>query len=600
MRNRLTRSLFAVCLSTTVTAAAADPPLAGKFSDGRLTVDWSATPGDAYTGTFTLRGEQYPATAHAGGPSIDGTFNANGHPFPFTGALAGDTLTLTTAGTTYALRRVSPPNPLSAAPATDAPPGYAVAASNAAGQSLVAQKPNAVSVQTALESTFPDLASYFGSRPAIGSSYEDAHDHKTGGATFTVNSAGQQVRGIVSCKLGPSGGATVAVVYGRADASKADWQALVDPQPQQEQQPQQEPHQPPAAPAAVTLTSANAKEYDLPDGTGSIMLPDGWSSKAQSATGPVIADGPDEEQVIFGGQIHVNAPDGQLMQIRARTRASQERMAAMIHRPPPPEPPLMPGTFVLPYTDPCRAVADLTAEFDKMNRAKGGPFTVVFDRILWHKDNPPAIPNGQAAGVAYQVTRTYPDGHTLVINQFAIINMFKTPSGDWTMFTNGFHGPADRWKQDLPLMSAILNSFRLNNDTYTQKMQGQTQQAIALIKAQGDADNAQLKANHDAWQAGQDSRNRTYHEQHDAQMAGYAAHNQQEADRQLAKQRSAADFIETIKGTRTVYDTATGAAGTADLNSVNGVVDSLNRAALDPNRFVQVPLRDEMYPVTPR
>ena len=79
-------------------------------------------------------------------------------------------------------------------------------------------------------------------------------------------------------------------------------------------------------------------------------------------------------------------------------------------------------------------------------------------------------------------------------------------------------------------------------------------------------------------------------------MAGYVAHNQQEADRQAQQQRNAADFIETIKGTRTVVDTATGATGTADLSSVNGVVDEMNRAALDPNRFVQIPLRDEMYP----
>ena len=33
-----------------------------------------------------------------------------------------------------------------------------------------------------------------------------------------------------------------------------------------------------------------------------------------------------------------------------------------------------------------------------------------------------------------------------------------------------------------------------------------------------------------------------------------------------------------IKGTRTVYDTVTGATGTADSNYVNGVVDRLNEA----------------------
>jgi hypothetical protein len=572
--------VVAACLLTCAVASA-DPSMAGRFTDGKLTVDWSPG-GDGYAGTFSLGERHFPAVAHGGGPSVDGTFTAGKDAFPFTASLADDTLTIATANTRYVLKRVASPPP-------DAPPGYAVAAANGAGKSLVTQKA-AATIQAALESTFPDLAAYFGDRPKIGSAYQDAHDANSGGATFTATAGGEPVRGIVSCKLNGSGGATVAVVYGRPDASRADWQALVDP------------HVPatdaavPAAPPPITLTSANAKEYDLPDGTGSILLPDGWSSKAQSATSPVIADGPDDEQVVFGGQVHVCAPDGQLMQMRARTRASQERMAAMIHRPPPPEAPLLPGTIVLPYTDPQRAVADLTAEWSKIGQAKGLPFTVVFDRILWHQDNPPAVPNGQAAALAYEVTRTYTDGHTLVMRQFAMIQMWKTPSADWVMMTNGFHGPADRWKQDMPLMAAILNSFKLNNDAYTQQMQTQNRAALDQIKTLGDAENQVLKTNHDTWQAGQDSRNRTYNEQHAAQVAGYDAHNQQEMDRQLQKQRSAADFIETIKGTRTVYDTATGASGTANLSTVNGVVDSLNQAALDPNRFVQIPLRDEMYP----
>ncbi len=578
MRCRSGSGLVAICLLTAASAAA-ESPMAGRFTDGKLTVDWSAKD-DGYAGTFTLGDRQFPAVAHGSGPSVEGTFTANTREFAFTAALADDTLTVSTGGTRYALKR-----------AADAPPGYSVAAINNAGKSMVTQKPGVTTITAALRATFPELAAYFGDRPTIGSAYEDAHDHGSGGATFTATAAGAPVRGIVSCKLNDGGGATVAVVYGRPDASKADWDALVDPHV-----PTTTPPAPAEAPPALTLTTANAKEYDLPDGTGSILLPDGWSSKAQSATGPVIADGPDEEQVIFGGQVHVLSPDGQLMQIRARTRATQARTAAMIHRPPPPEAPLMPGTIVLPYTDPQRAVADLTAEWSKIGQARGLPFTVTFNRILWHKENPPAVHNGQAAGLAYEVTRTYTDGHTLVIRQFAMIQMWKTPTADWVMMSNGFHGPADRWKQDMPLMSAILNSFKLNNDAYAQKMQANTQQAIAQIQATGAAEDAVLKGQHDTWQAGQDSRNRIYNEQHQAQVDGYAAHNQQEMDRQLQRQRNAADFIETIKGTRTVYDTATGQAASVDLNYVGGVVDTLNQATLDPNRFVQIPLRDEMYP----
>jgi hypothetical protein len=88
------------------------------------------------------------------------------------------------------------------------------------------------------------------------------------------------------------------------------------------------------------------------------------------------------------------------------------------------------------------------------------------------------------------------------------------------------------------------------------------------------------------------------HDQQQAQVqAGYDAHNQQFTADQLQRSRSAADFDESIIGTRTIYDTVTGQSGYANLTDVNGVVDSLNQAALDPNRFVQIPLRDQLYPL---
>jgi hypothetical protein len=82
-------------------------------------------------------------------------------------------------------------------------------------------------------------------------------------------------------------------------------------------------------------------------------------------------------------------------------------------------------------------------------------------------------------------------------------------------------------------------------------------------------------------------------------MQGFDQHNRQWAADEQQKSRQNADFVETIRGTRTVYDTVIGQSGTADLNYATGVVNSLNAASNDPNRFVQIPLRDEMYPATP-
>jgi hypothetical protein len=83
---------------------AAAPTLTGKFTDGKLTVDWSESNG-SYSGTIALGDKKFDATAKADGSKIRGTFSADGNAFPFEGALDGDTLRFITGGTTYTLQR---------------------------------------------------------------------------------------------------------------------------------------------------------------------------------------------------------------------------------------------------------------------------------------------------------------------------------------------------------------------------------------------------------------------------------------------------------------------------------------------------------------
>ena len=111
----------------------------------------------------------------------------------------------------------------------------------------------------------------------------------------------------------------------------------------------------------------------------------------------------------------------------------------------------------------------------------------------------------------------------------------------------------------------------------------------------GQAENQVLNTTAQMGRDNMNTQNQIHNEQHQAQMDGYAQHNAQWAADETQKQRNTADFIETIKGTRMVYDTQTGASADANLSDVTGVVDALNQAALDPNRFVQVPLSQEMY-----
>src|ERR1039457_5468946 len=159
-----------------------------------------------------------------------------------------------------------PVNPLGsgAAPAENgAPAGYIVEVSTGSGKSLVTEKPNIASVKAALEATLPDLAGYFGQRPAIGSAYQNAKDTSSGGATFSSTLDGHAVRGIISVKL-RDGAAKVAIVFGRADAPKGEGEKLMTAPARQAIT-----TAPPKADQAGGTSAPNVAltEYYYPDGT---------------------------------------------------------------------------------------------------------------------------------------------------------------------------------------------------------------------------------------------------------------------------------------------------------------------------------------------
>jgi hypothetical protein len=157
--------------------------------------------------------------------------------------------------------------------------------------------------------------------------------------------------------------------------------------------------------------------------------------------------------------------------------------------------------------------------------------------------------------------------------------------------------PDATFDHDLPIMMAIVQSEKVNQDRAMQVGLQQNQQAYQAGQQMLAAQQSQFQAMNNMYKQNAQTQF-DIHEQQQAQtQAGYDAHNQQFRDDQLQRSRNAADFNESIIGTRTIYDTVTGQSGYANLTDVNGVVDSLNQAALDPNRFVQIPLRDQLYPL---
>jgi hypothetical protein len=221
--------------------------------------------------------------------------------------------------------QAAPVNPLGsrAAPAEKgAPAGYSVAVSTDSGKSLVTQKPNKTSVKAALEATLPDLAGYFDQRPAIGSAYQNAKDTSSGGATFSSTLDGHAVRGIISVKL-QDGGAKVAIVFGRADAPKSEWEKLMAAPAQQAST---------TAPAnagqasGAPASNAALTEYDYPDGTGSIGLPEGWTTQAQSAAGGVAIRGPANQVIFVHNAVTVQTPDSPIVLGQQRAEAQLAEM----------------------------------------------------------------------------------------------------------------------------------------------------------------------------------------------------------------------------------------------------------------------------------
>jgi hypothetical protein len=69
-------------------------------------------------------------------------------------------------------------------------------------------------------------------------------------------------------------------------------------------------------------------------------------------------------------------------------------------------------------------------------------------------------------------------------------------------------------------------------------------------------------------------------------------------DRQVSQDRRNDDFSELTRGYRTVEDTRTGERRSADYLNVDKIVEDLNVG--EPDRYKQIPLRDELHPLDGR
>jgi hypothetical protein len=183
--------------------------------------------------------------------------------------------------------------------------------------------------------------------------------------------------------------------------------------------------------------------------------------------------------------------------------------------------------------------------------------------------------SGMKMGLGYYaVTDHYTDHEVQLRVVNLILTQNTTPGESWALITSVMRAPDASFDQDLPVMNAIQSGIKLN-----QAVVGREFSSIGdMVRASGQSAFDTMEKNHAAWQDQQASEFRSFQERMRAQ--------------QVARQKSALDMIEFAGGLRTVYDTETGQWGQVDLLNSDGIVDALNWAADDPNRYVQVPLRD--------
>jgi uncharacterized cupredoxin-like copper-binding protein len=195
---------------------------------------------------------------------------------------------------------------------------------------------------------------------------------------------------------------------------------------------------------------------------------------------------------------------------------------------------------------------------------------------------------------------TTADGKPVHLRRLLRLTTAPMATAVWFWYVgSGLAAPVETFDHDLPLMQAMVHSVKINQQKLAQVTQQRNQQMQQAGQAMAEATSKSMQIQHDMFEDNQRTQADIHNQQMQQSQNAFQQHNAQWSNDEWQKQRSAADFQEYILGSRTVYDTQTGQSASVDLSYANGVAQSLNEATLDPNRFVAIPLRDQLYPTPP-
>jgi hypothetical protein len=194
-----------------------------------------------------------------------------------------------------------------------------------------------------------------------------------------------------------------------------------------------------AGPATLPATApathpAGPTAYLIPDHSGTMALPAGWSASSTSVLTGVYAVGPAGQRLLVDGLLWVSPPP---------TTGPAPNVF--------PSPARSPLTG--PFTDPAAAVPMLVPQFDRLSRAAGGPGEA-FGRFLAVHELKPTFPDGKAALLDY----TYTLGKT-PYRSVARVECDPSWRG-WTLRVTEVSAPADRFDTLAAASADVVRSLR--------------------------------------------------------------------------------------------------------------------------------------------
>ena len=373
---------------------------------------------------------------------------------------------------------------------------------------------------------------------------------ETGGTTYTLKKAGGRN------PLAPGGG----------DAPKPK-NPLGDAAPRNKAVDGPARNEAAAKPAPVALQT-----YTFPDGTGTVGLAEGWRTNAPSCANGFIVEGPADQKLIVGLSVPINTPNSTIIQMQRQTEMQARQMGMAL----PPRIPLL----VAEFGDPVATFQTLLPQLNELNRMNKQPI-VTIDKLDVIEKPQAALPGGHAAVIAYNLTKTFPDGRTAKYRSFARLETLPVGQDSFIFQASEAAAPEATFEKDLPAMIQMYASWKLDS------------QGLARVGQQNrQASQQQFEAGqrrHREMTASFDRHNQTWREGQKAQERQQATWN----DGQKSQERQADDFIETMRETRTVEDTRTGERTDWNLGTVTDDVQKMNEAGNDPDRFKEIPLRDQ-------